>query len=51
MESKGDVRVKVDLPLLRELPDLAGKLQFLGGLLKLRGEPVWVVMPYRLEMK
>ncbi len=51
MESKGDVHVKVDLPLLRDMPELTGKFQSLGGLLQLRGEPVWVVMPYRLDMK
>jgi protease-4 len=51
LESKGEVRVKVDLPLLRDMPELTGKLQSLGGLMKLRGEPVWVVMPYRLDMK
>jgi protease-4 len=51
MESKGEVHVKVDVPLLHELPELTGKFQSLGGLLKLRGEPVWVLMPYRLDMK
>jgi protease-4 len=51
MESKGDVHVKVDVPLLHDMPELTGKFQSLGGLLKLRSEPVWVVMPYRLDMK
>jgi protease-4 len=51
MESKGEVKVKVDLPLLRDVPELAGKFQSLGGLLRMRGEPMWVVMPYRLDMK
>jgi protease-4 len=51
MESKGDVRVQVDVPLLRDMPELTGKFQSLGALLKLRGEPVWVIMPYRLDMK
>jgi protease-4 len=38
------------LPLLREFPELAAKLAPVMGLLQLRNEPVWVVMPYPLEI-
>jgi protease-4 len=38
-------------PLLRGLPELTGPLHSAEALLQLRGEPVWVVLPYRLEMK
>jgi protease-4 len=38
-------------PLLHGLPELAGPLRSAEALLQLRGEPVWVVLPYRIEMR
>ena len=37
--------------LLKGMPEMAGHLRTVDGLLRLRGEPVWVVMPYRLEVR
>jgi protease IV len=37
--------------LLKGMPEMAGHLRAVDGLMRLRGEPVWVVMPYRLEVK
>jgi protease-4 len=39
------------LPLLRELPELAAKVRGAAPLLRLRGEPVWLVQPYQIEIK
>lgn len=39
------------VPLAREFPELARALRGAGGLLQLRGEPVWLTMPYRIEIK
>jgi protease-4 len=39
------------LPLLSKVPELAGHLRSLGGLLQLRGEPVWLIMPHRVVVK
>jgi protease-4 len=39
------------LSLLRNLPDLAGHLRSLDGLLQLRGEPVWLIMPHRVVVR
>jgi protease-4 len=39
------------LPLLREVPELAGKLRPAAHLLGLRREPVWAVLPFHLEVK
>jgi protease-4 len=39
------------LPLARELPELTGALRSAGDLLRLRGEPVWLTLPYRIEVK
>jgi hypothetical protein len=36
------------LPVLRELGDKVGTLE---GLLKLRGEPVWLMAPYGVALK
>jgi protease-4 len=54
MESKGETRLPLDvrsLPILADLPELTGKLGAIQVLLRLRGEPVWVVMPYRLDVR
>ncbi len=37
--------------LLRELPELQHKLRGLDGLLQLRHEPVWLTLPYHLDIK
>jgi protease-4 len=36
---------------LKAVPELAGHLRAAAGLLRLRGEPVWMVLPYRFEVK
>lgn len=36
---------------LRGLPELAGKLRDAGALLELRREPVWAILPQRIEVK
>ena len=38
-------------PLLREFPEIAPALRGASAMLKLRGEPVWLVLPYRIEIK
>jgi protease-4 len=37
--------------LLREVPELQRKLRSLDSMLQLRGEPVWMTLPYRIEME
>lgn len=37
--------------LLRQLPELQRKLRGLDGLLQLRGEPVWLTLPYRIDIE
>jgi protease-4 len=39
------------LPLLRELPEVTRAAGSAEALLRLRGEPVWVVLPYRVEVR
>jgi protease-4 len=55
LEMKGETRAPGldarQLPLLRELPELTSKLSAVEGLLRLKGEPVWVVLPYRVEIR
>jgi protease-4 len=36
---------------LRELPELQRKLRGLDGLLHLRSEPVWLTLPYRIDIE
>jgi len=36
--------------LLREVPELQRKLRTVDGLLQLRGEPVWLTLPYRVDI-
>jgi protease-4 len=38
-------------PVVRELPDLAPALRGAATLLKLKGEPVWLTLPYRIDIK
>jgi protease-4 len=52
LESRGDTESRALLaPLLREFPELAGALRGVDGLLRLRGEPVWVVLPCRVVVR
>ncbi len=37
--------------VLRELPELQRKLRGLDGLFQLRGEPVWLTLPYHIEIE
>ncbi len=37
--------------VLREVPQLQRKLRGLEGMLQLRGEPVWLTLPYHLEIE
>ncbi len=37
--------------LLREVPELQRKLRTVDGLLQLRGEPVWLTLPYRIDIE
>jgi protease-4 len=37
--------------LLREFPEISRKLQAVRPLLELRGEPVWTVLPFHLEIR
>jgi protease-4 len=38
-------------PLLREMPELATKIRGAEGLLRLRGEHVWLMLPYQIEIR
>ena len=39
------------LRLLRDLPEVARKLRPFGALLQLRGDPVWLISPFRVEIE
>jgi protease-4 len=39
------------LPVLRELPEMTRHLGRVEGLLRLHGEPVWVIVPYHVRVK
>jgi protease-4 len=49
--SRSDAALSVVLPALKKSPELLGKLRGVDGLLHLRREPVWAVLPFRLEVK
>jgi protease-4 len=53
MDMKADARLTVpeQLPLIRAVPELARKLAGVEAMLQLRGEPVWLIDPYVIEMK
>jgi protease-4 len=52
MESKSDTRLmELESRLLRELPELQRKLKPVDALLRLRGEPVWLIAPYQVDVK
>jgi protease-4 len=36
---------------LRQVPELQRKLRGLEGLIQLRGEPVWLMLPYRIDIE
>jgi protease-4 len=36
--------------LMREVPELQRKLRSLDGMFQLRGEPVWLTLPYQIDM-
>ncbi len=37
--------------VLGQVPGLKERLAPLGGMLRLRGEPVWLLAPYRVEVR
>jgi protease IV len=39
------------LPLAKQFPEAARVLRGANGLLQLRGEPVWLTLPYQIEIK
>lgn len=55
MERRADAQAPAlkleSLPLLRMLPELTEKLRGAEGLLQLRAEPVWVVLPGEVKVK
>ena len=38
-------------PLLREMPEVTRKLGSVEALLRLRSEPVWLMSPYRVDVR
>ena len=38
-------------PGLRDFPELTRPLGSAGAFLRLRGEPVWLIVPYRVEVR
>jgi protease-4 len=52
MEGKSDsLSPDAQLRLLKVLPDLAQPLNAAGSLLNLRGEPIWLMVPYRVDVR
>jgi protease-4 len=49
--SDSDAEARLLAPLLRDLPELADSLRGVDTLLRLRGEPVWVVLPCRVTIR
>src|SRR5581483_2309855 len=45
LESRSDAEVRGLAPLLRPVADMAESLRGVEALLRLRGEPVWVLLP------
>jgi protease IV len=39
------------LSLLKKVPEMSGHLRAVGGLLQLRGEPVWLILPQRVVVR
>ena len=52
---KGDSRLggpeMRTLQLLRAVPELHRKLSGIEGLLQLRGEPAWLMAPYKIDVR
>jgi protease-4 len=46
-----DVSLKALLPATKLAPELMGKLRGLDGMLQLRREPVWAIVPFRIDVK
>jgi protease-4 len=53
LDLKGDTRMMApeQLALIRAVPELARKLATVEAMLNLRGEPVWLINPFCIEMK
>jgi protease-4 len=52
LDSKTEMRFSgVDLRMTELVPGLKAKLRPAAGLLQLRGDPVWAVLPYQIEVK
>jgi len=51
MKSGSDASSALAARLLRDLPEISGKLGSLEAFLRLRGEPVWAVLPCRVDVK
>jgi protease-4 len=53
IESKADTQTRLSMGLsnLRGLPEIAGKLRMIEGLIQLKGEPVWMILPHRIEVR
>ncbi|HLX61484.1 MAG TPA: signal peptide peptidase SppA [Planctomycetota bacterium] len=53
VDMKADTKAPLGakLPIVRALPELFEKLRGIEGLLQLRGEPVWVVLPADVNVK
>ena len=41
----------LSIPLLGQVPELAAKLRGMEGLLRLRGEPIWAIMPHQVRIR
>jgi protease-4 len=46
-----DVSISTLLPKSKLTPELIGKLRGIDGILQIRREPVWMMVPYRIELK
>ena len=55
LESRADAQLPLrslqQLPLLRDWTELSRHLRSLDGMLRLRGEPVWLILPHRIEVR
>jgi protease-4 len=47
----GDTSLSLLRPALKQVPELAGKLRGVEGLLHLRREPVWATLPFHIEVR
>jgi protease-4 len=53
LDSNADTELRglKTLPLLRDMPELTGKLNGVEGILRLRTDPVWIILPGRMEVR